>query len=41
MALSCAKFDKKHTAFTTMQVFSHFPAKHITTGEGGILITKI
>ena len=36
-----AKFDKKHTGLHgDAGVFSFYPAKHITTGEGGILITK-
>ena len=36
-----ATFDKKHTGLHgDAGVFSFYPAKHITTGEGGILITK-
>ncbi len=36
-----ASFDKTHTGILgDAGVFSFYPAKHITTGEGGILITK-
>ena len=36
-----AKFNKIHTGLLgDAGVFSFYPAKHITTGEGGILITK-
>ncbi len=36
-----ASFNKTHTGILgDAGVFSFYPAKHITTGEGGILITK-
>ena len=36
-----ATYNGKHTGlFGDAGVFSFYPAKHITTGEGGMLITK-
>ena len=37
-----AKIDNKHVDSLEMQVFfSFYPVKHITTGEGGMIILKI
>ena len=40
-ALSLGGYNNTHTGLLgDAGVFSFYPAKHITTGEGGILITK-